>query len=132
MALQAILPNPRSTKDDQLSLLRLQLPCGWGRGAVAHHVVGIPVRRASIFGSPLTEHLQESGRTLPDSLLIQDAIGLSRTPDYLICKNRAGDMYTCTPLVAALVEVVNVSLLEGIPQLSRATLLETARNRRSL
>jgi hypothetical protein len=59
-------------------------------------------------------------------MLVQDATGLWRSADYRVCKDRAGKVCNCSPVVAKLIEVLNLALAQGIPELNAATLLKEA------
>jgi hypothetical protein len=66
---------------------------------------------------------------LTPSLLTQDATGLWRSADYGVCRDGAGNVYNCSSVVAKLIEVLNLALAQGIPQLNAATLLKEAQRR---
>jgi hypothetical protein len=65
----------------------------------------------------------------PLPILIKDATGLLHSDDYRVCKDKAGNPYTCKPFVARVIEVLNLALKEGIPELDRDTLLGQAEKR---
>lgn len=65
--------------------------------------------------------------TIAIPIVRQDSTGLWHSDDYRVCKDKAGTAYNCTPVVAKLIEVLNVALKQGISEVNGDTLLKQAK-----
>jgi hypothetical protein len=86
---------------------------------------------AEFIKETLTAYRESDEPPLPrPPILAQDEVtGLLHSSDYRVCRDATGTAHNVSPAVAKLIEVLNLALQIGIPELNANTLLQEAQRR---